>query len=65
MIPFSGYSIASIGPCRTYTINGVGGNVLLDNFPGTPAPSAAFSNTLASAYPKAGAGGCIDCKKLN
>jgi hypothetical protein len=63
--PFTGYQIVSIGPCVNYTIPGNGNDTDLGDGPSSASPSSGFSDTLNSAYPKAGKGGCFQCAQPN
>ncbi len=59
---YDGYTIKNIGPCRTYTVTGLGGRVDLDE-PGTSIatdhPSDAFIQTVAERYPRFLTGDCL------
>ena len=66
--PYSGYKIVKIGPCMSYTISEGEGQLFLNTHgvaTSSVGPSADFSQTVNSAYPKALSGGCIDCKSPN
>ena len=63
-----GYQIASVGPCRVYTLPGNGGTEDLDD-PGVSTSfngsSGAFNQAMNSSYPGALKGGCIKCANPN
>jgi len=65
-ISYSGYSIVSIGPCRSYTLGAPASTTSShidledDNYgTGADAPSDHFRKTVNSSYPQALNGGCI------